>query len=450
MGLLAAGVGCAGPGPQPETVDQGVRAYRAGEPGFFLDAVATVHDGSTGVDVYLSVPHESLVFRRAGGGLEAVARWTVTVERDGRAPVALESADTLRVSTAQGSRAPRAARRTLRFDVDAGDYTVRAVLEDDASDRVAQRITRVDVRPPTGAPALSGLRLEGVEGGAVVPLVSHALPTGGDSLRAVAQAVAAPDDAVIRATVVRYRADTTVALPIDVFTPPESGLTARGVDLRQADTVQVVHQPLGRPAEAVRVEAPLPVLGRGVYGVSLELLGGDEVLARTSRLVVVRRRDFPQVTREGDLVGPLEYLAEGGEMRRLQRARGTPLVRRVVDRFWGERIDDRRVAAATVRAFYERVEEANRLFSTQKEGWKTDPGMVYILFGPPVYVERTPRGETWTYGARGGAPPAFAFTRTAGGPGDPAPFSVLTLVRDSGYQDAWWQARRLWRTGQPV
>lgn len=448
--LLAASVGCAGPGPQAETVDQGVRAYRAGEPGFFLDAVATVRGGSTGVDVYLSVPRESLVFRRVGEGLEAVARWTVTVERDGRAPIAHESADTLRVPTPQEARAPRSARRALRFDVDDGDYTVRVVLEDDASDRVAQRVTSLTVRAPTGAPALSGLRLEGAEGGTLVPLVSHALPTGVDSLRAVAQAVAAPDGAVVRATVVRYRADTTAALPIAVFTPPESGLVARGVDLGQADTVQSVRQPLDRPAEAVRVEAPLPALGRGVYGVTLELLTGDEVLAHTSRLVVVRRRDFPQVTREGDLIGPLEYLAEAGEMRRLRGARGTPLGRRVVDRFWGERIDDRRVAAATVRAFYERVEEANRLFSTQKEGWKTDPGMVYILFGPPVYVERTLRGETWTYGARGGAPPAFMFIRTAGGPGDSAPFSVLTLVRDPAYDDAWRQARRLWRTGQPV
>ena len=37
----------------------------------------------------------------------------------------------------------------------------------------------------------------------------------------------------------------------------------------------------------------------------------------------------------------------------------------------------------------EEIEEANKQFSNYKEGWKTDMGMMYILFGPPWYIEST-------------------------------------------------------------
>jgi hypothetical protein len=42
----------------------------------------------------------------------------------------------------------------------------------------------------------------------------------------------------------------------------------------------------------------------------------------------------------------------------------------------------RRIAAL----YYRRTAAANRLFSNYKAGWKTPRGMIYILFGPPLYA----------------------------------------------------------------
>ena len=39
--------------------------------------------------------------------------------------------------------------------------------------------------------------------------------------------------------------------------------------------------------------------------------------------------------------------------------------------------------------YYRRVSYANENFEGWKEGWETDRGMIYILFGPPDQVERT-------------------------------------------------------------
>ena len=39
--------------------------------------------------------------------------------------------------------------------------------------------------------------------------------------------------------------------------------------------------------------------------------------------------------------------------------------------------------------YYKRVSYANENFDGWKDGWETDRGMIYILFGPPDQVERT-------------------------------------------------------------
>lgn len=46
--------------------------------------------------------------------------------------------------------------------------------------------------------------------------------------------------------------------------------------------------------------------------------------------------------------------------------------------------------------FYSRVAFANRNFSSYADGWLTDKGMVYIVFGPPYNIERSQ-----AYGGRG-------------------------------------------------
>jgi len=40
--------------------------------------------------------------------------------------------------------------------------------------------------------------------------------------------------------------------------------------------------------------------------------------------------------------------------------------------------------------YYRRVYFANRNFSEGREGWKTDRGRIYIIYGPPDNVDRHP------------------------------------------------------------
>ena len=446
--LLALAVGaCSGP-PVPTRLDAGAVAYRAGEPAFVLDAVASVRDDATGIDVFLGLPPSSLVFRQSDGALVAVAQWTVTVEQEGRAPVALSPTDTVRVDDPGAARSGEPRWRVERVEVPPGAFTVRATVEDRASDRTAQRVRRVVVPGADTRPRLGGLRLEQADSTGSQHVDASGVPAGLDSLRVAVQAQNVPDGATTVLSLVRVRSDTTAAAPISAFTPSPSSLVGRGVDLGSVDTVQTVRQSVTNPDRALDVVAPLPALGPGVYRARVSLVGPDgAALDGSERLFVVRRRDYPAVSRLGDLVGPLAYLADDRDLRAIREAPTATARRRAFDAFWGERIDDRRLAAATVRAYYERVEEANRLFGTYKEGWKTDAGMAYVLFGPPSYVERTLDGERWTYGRGGAVPTSISFERTAGRPGDASAFEVLTLQRDRGYQDVWRAVRRQWRSG---
>ncbi len=53
--------------------------------------------------------------------------------------------------------------------------------------------------------------------------------------------------------------------------------------------------------------------------------------------------------------------------------------------------------------YFARVDYANEKFKTHREGWKTDMGMVFIIFGVPDNIDRhpfelgDPPYEIWDY-----------------------------------------------------
>ena len=447
VALCALAVGaCSAPAPAPDAGRS--EAYRAGQPDFDLEAASSVDGDSTGVDVALSLPQASLIYRRDGAAYVARVRWSVEVARPGVGTVISRSwEETVRVGSLAATRTFRPIVRTLRLGLPEGVAEVRAGVEDLGTGGVAERSVTLSVESPEAAPALGGLRLVVVRDSGAVPLVARGAVVGADSLRARAQATGLPDGSVATVRVLRLRADTSVAEPPAAFTPMISSLEARGVRPDAADTVFVDQQVLDRPAAAVAVEAPLPPLRPATYRVELDVGAvGEPTFASVARVLTIRRADFPALVRVGDLAAPLVYIATPREMEALGAAQGAFAQRAAFDRFWGERIPDRRQAASTLRAFYERVEEANRLHSTQKEGWKTDPGMVFVVFGPPQAVEQRLDVVVWVYGA-GSLLPSVTFDRTASREVDGVPYDVLTLRRSAAYDRAWRAARRRWRQG---
>jgi GWxTD domain-containing protein len=103
---------------------------------------------------------------------------------------------------------------------------------------------------------------------------------------------------------------------------------------------------------------------------------------------------YPAMTTPQVMIKPLVYLASRNEVEDLASALKPKLA---LDEFWikcGGNIDK---ARELIRIYYTRVLYSNYYFTSYKEGWRTERGMIYIIYGPPDKVYKTSEGESWGY-----------------------------------------------------
>jgi GWxTD domain-containing protein len=437
--------------------------YEPGLPSFDLEAIVTMEDGQPRVDAYVSFPRTSLVFTATDTSY--VARYDLTLQvRDAESREAEAFAsvsDTLEVGTAEATRSFERVRHRERFALAPGTYVVEAVLEDVETGEQAVRRQRVEVVGLTGEPRLSRplVLAETRDGGPVETVVALHVPAYRDSLRARVEVYGPPQGAMLDLFVTQLRADTTVAYPPFWVSPSRGSLVYRGVDEAVVDTLlsgnwrpRDDRATLDDRATTEQVyTADLPSLAPGVYRLTFVLRGYDDtVLDRQERTLSVKGIAFPRLATLAELVDALAYIAYPREMEFITSGDTPQERRRRFDAFWGALVPDRRVAQNLLRLYYERVEEANLLFTSAKAGWKTDRGMVYVIFGAPEYVEETIDGEVWYYGY-GEQDPAstFVFER-ADYYGGRSPFGHYVLVRQPVYEQAWARALRRWREGRAL
>lgn len=154
------------------------------------------------------------------------------------------------------------------------------------------------------------------------------------------------------------------------------------------------------------------------------------------------KEDFPKVTTPRALLEPLRYITTKKEYATLENS---SRMKMSIDSFWIATGGSQERARELISAYYGRVEIVNTHFSTYKEGWKTDRGMVYIIYGEPQNVYRSPDKETWVYGTdQSGSTLNFVFNRntTSGVQND------FELERNSAYNVSWITAVDFWKQGQ--
>jgi len=158
--------------------------------------------------------------------------------------------------------------------------------------------------------------------------------------------------------------------------------------------------------------------------------------------ILVTNDRYPKMTYPQQLIGPVQYMSTNTEIRNIQNAEDP---KKALDRYWLSLMNGHQdLARSVIRNFYTRVEEANRLFTTYKEGWKTDKGMIYIILGNPDKVQRSKDREVWVYNQRGNANNInFTFNKRNNQFVD----NHYELVRYVEYQPIWYPIVEAWRTG---
>jgi len=148
---------------------------------------------------------------------------------------------------------------------------------------------------------------------------------------------------------------------------------------------------------------------------------------------------FPKVTQHTLMCDALRYITSAKDFQRL-KAYEIPKV--AVDSFWIANAGRPDIATELIRKYYLRVETANKLYTSFTDGWKTDRGMIYIVFGKPSKVFRSFDQEVWIYGEYDD-PRAmrFYFDKAL----NPFTDNDYVLVRNEYYKTAWYQNVQLWR-----
>lgn len=150
---------------------------------------------------------------------------------------------------------------------------------------------------------------------------------------------------------------------------------------------------------------------------------------------------FPMVNSPASALAPLRYLSTESEFKRLLEYKDYKMA---IDSFWLERASQQTQRAKNmIKRYYSRVELVNKLFSSFREGWKTDRGLIYIIYGAPTEVYRDKLGEEeWVYGERGNPMSIkFYFDEVENYFSD----NELEVERSGIYKTSWMIAIENWR-----
>jgi GWxTD domain-containing protein len=150
--------------------------------------------------------------------------------------------------------------------------------------------------------------------------------------------------------------------------------------------------------------------------------------------------DYPQYSKVSSLAGPLVYITTRQEYDRLEKTEGN---KKAFDRIILTIVMDTERARTLMRSYFSRVELANRYFTSYKEGWKTDRGMIYMIFGRPQQVFKFENREVWSYKTER-FDITFNFSRSSS-LFDPDNY---VLLREKKYEDTWYEVIDLWRNAR--
>ena len=118
----------------------------------------------------------------------------------------------------------------------------------------------------------------------------------------------------------------------------------------------------------------------------------------------------------------------------------------LLDSLWLSRTGDHEASRELIRIYYNRLFLANYYFSSYKEGWKTDRGMIFMVYGLPNRIFRYGLNEVWIYGHASGKKSTRFHFRYKQGSASPNDF-VLDYMHSSNLK--WRTIEDGWKKGKP-
>lgn len=326
---------------------------------------------------------------------------------------------------------------THEMTVEPGNYEVYITVYDQSSENSTTRMSETYIPDPHDdvvnltAVQLLGVDLNSEQG--YHPVTTYDVSTSIDSLRFVVQVTnnRSEDPLTVNSRLYKFEADDSPARPMSFNNYTPSSLPYKGIDYGSREVMEETRRVIEQPGSVV-IEYRLERPDEGNYRFQVTTGGADSEELFKARDFSVKGENFPAIQTARELAEPLIYLMGEGDHKKMMEIEDPDSLKEAVDRFWLSNVGSMNQARHVISMYYERVEEANKQFTNFKEGWKTDMGMMYILFGPPWYVERRLNQMQWSYSYDGVIP---ATTTSLSGHGGSASSFLSTTTSSSGTRD---------------
>lgn len=279
------------------------------------------------------------------------------------------------------------------------------------------------------------------------PVTTYTVPGRVDSLMFIFQATNASTEnpLTVNASLVRFSSDTSIARPMHYTTYSSSSLGYQGIEYDEETVIQESQRTL-RQKGSVFIEFRFAQQERGNYRFRVASAEEDSELFK-ARDFGVKSTNYPALKTAQELAQPLAYLMNEDDYEDLMSISDSDSLKEAIDRFWLKNIGSKNKAQNVLKMYYQRVLEANKQFSNFKEGWKTDRGMMYVLFGPPWYIDRRFDQVQWSYAySRNDPDKNFVFFQPELR-SEFFPFDHWILRRNQRYFNTQYQQRQLWLSG---
>ena len=335
-----------------------------------------------------------------------------------------------------------------------GNYKINLTLTDQNSDKKITSTSQTYIPNPENEVSnitdimMMGKDLETPDKG-WAPITTYSIPGKIDSLKFVFQVTNTKENEILTvdSRLLRFESDTTIARPMHFNDYSPSTIQYQGIDYDETDVMQSTQRKLPQQGN-VLIEFSFAQQQRGNYRFEVEAQSSaDDSDMYKARDFGVKSQNYPSVKTARELARPLAYLMDDKEYKKMMNISDSDSLKKVVDRFWLRNIGNKNKTRKTIQKYYNRVEEANKQFSNFKEGWKTDTGMIYILFGPPWYVYSSLDNMEWGYAYDRSDPDRNFYFFQPRLESEYFPFQHHILERTQSYFSVQYQQIELWLSG---
>lgn len=452
--------GCSGTSALDASNAGKTTTYVSGTPWFDIECMPVTADSLTAFDMYMSVPYPSLIFEKVAEGFRA--RYDISVRISDRLTGAtareISWPETTLVERYQTTQSFEPIVLHSRLAVPPGAYRVDVTLEDVVSGKHARTAQGVTVHDPADrSPSIGHITLltEGEKGVRTLQ-ISFYVKEQKDSLTCDVETYNLPavHAGSVSLSVIRVPADTSIAQPPYWFTVLPLPLGHGLINFSRGDTMSKAVAALSEGRRTQPLEYRIPPLRRGIYRFVAEASGkgvtGEDTVVSSSRFFSVRGPGFPRPVTYAELLAAATYLATQQEINAFREVRTPAEQRKAFEAFWLTCAGDQEKASALIKRYYARVEEANRMFTTTREGWRTDRGLLYCVLGPPSSITNQMDQQTWYYDLTGNAADNTYFFKRIIREGDGLTIEDYVLYRQSAYESFWTRMIARWRSGDPM